>query len=622
MYTIKVANIKLIVMQLRNLIYSSIKTSIEHFTFFIPQFLVALILLFVFGGTFLLFLNKKKLNNFSWLLISAGSYLSAALFFLLTDIQAKLGLSFNIAITFSFTLILLLSLFGYWRSRFLFKKILSKILKNKFKVVFFSLVVLFSTFLLSKFTFDNGLHDEYQHHASVEDMINTQYFPIRDELRYGTNLSDYYHYGWYYFVILVKAIFSLDTERALDVSKLFFFIPVLPIIYYSLSIFFKKLSFFEKTFFSITFLFQGPALFFLDYYSRNVLFGQNNIIVYEPIFFQMAGITWFGVIYSLVFSLLMIKILKTKKNLLIGSFLLFSLYSQFLLNKAFLLLLIFLYGLIFINHYWENIKKVMFKNTLRVLISVLGLIAVFSGLLALIYFAEPLLFKSIFQTGGIPLVRDIEKWGLPYMNGDILTFMSIFDKDILLSFGILPLVSFLLLVNKLFKKEKISLILLSVFSFSFILPYFINFSGGELAFNKYFMVIMSVSLLTIISFYQELTRKHQYLIFFLVSSGVILPIMYFSSLTLRGYQLYWSQLDPIIEYLDEKDDDDPVVIAIDDFEYGKYLLNNLNVELMNYKVAKELKDDYKKDEIDYYVLSTEIEGEYLAKTESNFLYEK
>lgn len=609
-------------MQLRNLIYSSIKTSIEHFPYFIPNLLLALLLLLLFSGTILFFMNKFRDKKYFGLLISASSYLSVAILILISDFLSKLGISFNISISCALVTILIISFIGYWKSKLILFTFFKNILKTKYKLFFFTTLTIFSTFLLSKFTFDNGLHDEYQHHAAVEDMIRTQHFPIRDEMRYMANLSDYYHYGWYFFVILVKSIFPIDIEIALDIAKIFFFIPIQAIIYFSLSLFFKKLNFWEKTFFSTAFLFQGPALFFFDYYSRNVLFGQSNIVVYEPIFFQMAGITWFGVVYCLVFILFFQFLLQSKNKFLVGLFLFFSLYSQFLLNKAFLLLLIFSYGLIIFIHNWKIVKKLVFKNVFSMTLSISILLFIVFCLLLLIHLFEPLLFTSIFKTGEIPFVRAVDKWGFPYMNGSKLTFMSILDPKIIFSFGLLPFIGLIIMIYQIYRRQKLGFMLFSILTFSFVLPYFINFSGGELAFNKYFMVIMSVSLLAVISLYINLKGNYKKLLVFYISTGVLLPIMYFSSLTLRGYQIYWGKTDQIIEFLDKKDDVRPLVIAIDDFEYGKILLNNLNVELISSKVIQQFIDNYSKTNIDYYVVKEEVDEAYLVKTDINFLYEK
>lgn len=574
---------------IKNLFYSSLVTSWQHLSYFPLIFFLGMATVVFFSlPLFWLFYKsfKGKWQNF---LLLAGPYFGLSFFVLITDLFVRFGLSYSSSVLMVFLSIVLMSIVSLVRLWSLKRELVNKIPKNKTNLLFVVCLTLFSTFLLSKFIYGNGLHDEYQHHAVVEDMLRSEHWPIRDEIRYGLVLSDYYHYGWYFLIILIKKIFFISTELALDVAKIAFFLPVMPLMYWVLGLLIPKLKPVEKTLFSLTLVFQGPSLFFLDSYSRNVLLSQSNVIIYQPLFFQLAGITWHGLTLSLVILLAFYHLVENRKYMLLIFFVGISFHLQLLMNKAYLILLLFGFFAIFFQKHlrqigliWAKKKKVFF---------VLSAVALMLSSLTLFFLlrSSTMLFNLIFNQSGIPFLRKMSDWGLPYSDDKGLAFAKFFDIDTLFSFGLLPVLSIVYVVLLLFSKKIRHGILIFWLviaqSVLFIAAYLVNFSGSELALNKYFIPMMGAATLSSIAVYSSCRVVCKKILLILILSGLLPVLLYFSSLSLIGEQIYWNKSDPIIDYLKQNENERPLLIQIEDFEYGKYLANNLNVQIITAKIA-------------------------------------
>lgn len=574
---------------------------------------VLFVLLFTLPAIVLI--KKKKFPKI--FILSITSYLSIASFILLTDFLARVGVQFTHSIFISMLVYLFVSSILIVKS-----KVSSNVIKsfftigNKTAAFFLLITTLVATFLLSKFIFNNGLHDEYQHHDAVTNMINNNNLPIRDELKYGKYLSEYYHYGWYYIVMFVSLIFSVSVELALDVVKLALFIPIIPMSYAVLQNVFKKLNWKELTFFSLLLVFQGPSLFLLDNYSKNVLFGQNNLIIYQPLFFQLAGITWYGYIYVLIFSIIFYYLLVSEKIWKTVLFSIFSLLSMFLLNKVYILLLIFVYFVLLIIRNFFLITKMSLKHKYTLLfVFLIGLF--FVNFIFKFFF--PVFYNLSLKGSLIPFIRSVDRWGFPYEINGTFQFAKLLSLEFITSFGIMPIISLLILLSLFLrrKQKNIHVFILSVQVFLFALPYFVHLSGSELVFNKFYIPFMTMSLMVIFEVYQKSKKIKKQLLIFLTFTSVLTPLLYFSSLYLPNLQRYWSYSDAIIEKLILEESDE-IIIVNDDNEYGKFLVNNLSIQLISLKqfdVESGVNASYlvSKNRNNIYELVTQTDSHYLYK---------
>jgi hypothetical protein len=603
----------ILLQQLQNLAYATAVTSWQHLPHFFTLLGMSLLLVTFFFAGSLLLLGKKQ--NY---LLPAYYYVVIAVFVIVVDVLARLGVLYITSILVVGCVFLFGSIFGFWKKRQLLLLWIKTIQMQKHKWMTIFIVVLLSTFFFSKFIYDNGLHDEYQHHAVVEDMLQTKQWPIRDELRYGIDISDYYHYGWYYLVIFVHSVFPVSIEVALDLVKLMLFIPLLPLIY-SLLEKYVHTKWYQSISVAVLLLLQGPALFFLDAYTGNVFLSQGNEIVFEPLFFQLAGVTWFGIVSMVAFLAVLYELLRRAQVWHVGLFFIFSVWSLFLLNKAYLL--IFVPATISLNFYvYRKAIKTFYleKKHLLPFFLLSGAVVLFTSLV-LIQQISPLLFSLLKGESGIPFVRALQKWGFPYSSQSGLALQEILSAGSLRAFGIVPLLSLLILGKQLFvAKQKYTTVVLLLFTFFLWgIPAVLNFSGSELALNKFYIPALWVSTLVVISWVLSQNKKIQMFIVSLLVSSVIASSAYFTSISLPNSYRYWDYSDNITEYLSNRET--LIVASIDDSEYAKHLINTLHIQLLSANATN--KDFF--EEIKY-VITTErrSDQEPLAHTDTHFLYQK
>ncbi|NCS97993.1 MAG: hypothetical protein GW762_05370 [Candidatus Pacebacteria bacterium] len=604
-----------ILFQIKNLLYATIFSSLEHITHFPPLFLMASVVVLFFTGVALLVLQKKQ----SYLLFSYY-YLSIAAFIIIVDLLARLHISYISAIFSVSFLFLLMSVGGFWHRRKLLLEWVQNIKKSRLQYVVLATLVVTSTFFFSKFIYDNGLHDEYQHHAVVEDMLWTEYWPIRDEVKYGVELSDYYHYGWYYIVILVKVVFSFSTEVALDLTKIALFIPMLPV-FFSLSRKFLKWHWMQSLTLAILLLLQGPALFLLDAYTGNVFFSRGNNIIYEPLFFQLAGITWFGIVFMVAFLAIGYQSLQNKQLWKVVFFALISMWSLFLLNKAYLLVHVpsLLFFALYINR--DTIFHVLKKRKkLFVSLTLIGLMVLGIVIINIFHFS-PLLLTKLKGESGVPFIRATAEWGFPFTSMEGLKFQSMLSLGSLRAFGLFPILSILFLsVNVFQKKEKsISFMLVLYWIFLWCIPVVLNFSGWELALNKFYIPAMWLSTLIVIDIVSRSSEKIKIIFNILTITSCIATSLYFSSLSFSKTQNYWDYNDQIIDYLYPENEIINIYMDSEDSEYAKRIMNALHVQLVfdGFGVSQD-------DELIMYQISRDKYDnlEMVARTDTHYLYKK
>ena len=588
-------------------------TSIDHLPYFFPLLGTVLLLVLFFLGTAVLGITKKQ----TYLLLSYY-YVVFAAFVVLVDVFVRLGVSYTVAIFFISIIILGLSLTGYWKKREQIVSWLKYEKAHRIQWVTLLVVMVFSTFIFSKFIFNNGLHDEYQHHAAVEDMLQTNHWPIRDELRYGIDLSDYYHYGWYYLVILVTSVTNASIEVSLDIAKLILFFPILPL-FYSLVQRFLQTKWYTSLSIAVLLLVQGPAFLFLDAYTGNVFFSQGNEIIYEPLFFQLAGITWFGIILLVAFATVVHNLVQKSLSIKAVLFAVFFTWSLYILNKVFLLIFIPFSVLLIINSYQNTIENLLRKHKKIWMMGVLSLPFIALGLYLGITMVSPIFFTLLRGDSGIPFVRSFRLWGFPYSSHDGLAFQPAFSWGSLRAFGIMPLISGAVLLWSIFSnKNKYKTVLILLFwLFLWIVPVALNFSGSELALNKFYIPALWVSVLITIHFLLQQKVRIQIVGVGLLFSAMLAPSVYFSSISLQNSHRYWKYSDPIIKYLSEENK--LITASIDDYEYAKYLINNLDIQLIS---ARTPNIDIA--EVVEYEVTTEnhVDEKPLAQTDTHYLYAK
>ena len=596
--------------QLQNLLYSMVFTSIDHLHHFVPLFLMGLGV-FLFFSLISLGLFKQK----TFLHFFLTFYTLIAVWVVAVDILARLGGLYSVAIA---VVTLLLVLFVLVRSSTVFSTIKNlKSLISK-RTLWTVVLVVGLTFFFSKFIYNNGLHDEYQHHAVVEDMIKTEKWPIRDEFRYGIELSSIYHYGWYYLVILVKSIFFVSIETALDLTKIALFIPSTPFLTVLIKKYLQR-TWMQSTALSVLLVFQGPALFFLDAYTGNVFFSQGNEIVYEPLFFQLAGITWFGLVFMVAFLVTLHQLFRNSKHWQSVFYLLFSAWSLLLLNKAYFLIFVPAVILLGVYVYQTELLSIFKKKKRTFALLFFVSVAAFALLYLSIRQLSPLLYQLLKGESGIPFVRTAQRWGFPFSSQSGLGFQPVFSLDALKSFGVIPLLSLGILIKKIIlEKKKSTTVLVTLFwFFLWLSPVLINFSRSELALNKFYIPAMWLSTLVVVQFALSQSKKVQLLFWGVIFTSVLAPTVYFASISIPNSQQYWKYSDPITEYLSKEDG--ITVVAIDDFEYGKYLMNTLDVQLVSVR-AKNIDIG---EVAEYEVTNQRKNAEKpVAETESHYLYTK
>ena len=494
----------------------------------LPSILIATIILTSFG---FIFFKKKQLNAFTAII---SFYLGTSLLVLLFSVSFFILPNPILISKFLIAGIILISGLQLYLKRKKLALIVKQFLKNKIQLIMSLLVIFLITMLLHNFTFKNGLHDEYFHHSVLTTFFqtNNQSFQYND-----VQINKSYHVGLYYLVIALKISLKIPIEQALDLSKLVLIMPSPILIYVFLRKYFK-LDFLKSWLTTLAALFSGPSLFLLDQYTRNFFNHLSNPLLQQSIFFDLAGLTWHGLLFSIVFILFWWLVFKNKiklSGLQIIVFLLISITSLYLINRLF-------FGVYIVNlsllGFLKLSKKGFLKNRFLIPYALLFLLMV-----AFIY-AQFFSHQRI-DLGSKFYIRSGNNWGFPFQNQDTIDFFKITDlRGILKQFGLIWLWSLLLIIVNLIKRKKQSLVylfLINILFFPF-LCYFLGFlsQGSSLALNKllrlgYFFEIIAISYYGYIVSENKTVRLFTTLL--LIFS--LTPILYFSSVDLSGLQRPW-----------------------------------------------------------------------------------
>ncbi len=412
------------------------------------------------------------------------------------------------------------------------------------------------SFFLFKLTYNNGLHDEYFHHALLQLFFHKPQFPFLHPHMIDQVVT-MYHVGLYFPVIALRSSLHLTIEYSLDLLKIVLLLPLLPALSHGVRKTFqtsKVLSLVASTFG----LLCGPALLGFDTYTANVFFGANYAQLVTPILFELAGITWFGFPIFLIFVFLVWNQLE-KKILGIPHLLLLAvtICGLYLINQAFFFVLSGSIGVLFLIRFFQQRKRSFF---------VLFLTTVFISLVCLLSFGY---FKVLFSANVLTLggnrnkqvgtetkvriigLRSEEKQGIAFYDSQKST-----DGKMLFSFaraneplfwkqvGILIPTSIICAII-LFQKKFISLEYYLVFLIWLVLlpltVYYVQTPIDELALTKWLRPAFFISGIVVITSIQKLARSNIRIflfIFFLILT-ISSPVFFFSRGNLEKIQRDW-----------------------------------------------------------------------------------
>lgn len=303
---------------------------------------------------------------------------------------------------------------------------------------------------LYKLTYENGLHDEYFHHAVLALFKANGQYPFLNPYQIGDTLNHSYHVGTYFLAITSQWLGGLSIEVALDVAKLLFFVPF-PLV---LGLSIKKL--FSATHWTVILvlvaasLLSGPFFFFQDTFSL-WLFKQAELPqIYMPIMYDLAGITWAGLLVSLV--IILFSWLWAEKKVLINPTVGIGgvgigLIGLALINTAFFLTIVAMLVVLLMAF---GIQKKLWHKLLR------GQWLMGAVLLAAICIAiwiSPVgqLLQSYILTAG--LLRTTAQWGYAYASNVIEggiqvdhAYLQLSDHRFWQAFGILPVIALVVII--------------------------------------------------------------------------------------------------------------------------------------------------------------------------------
>ncbi len=428
--------------------------------------------------------------------------------------------------------------------------------------LFFTLVL---TYFLVSFTYDNGLHDEYFHHAIIEDFIKTNSFPFLDPYRTDAKLRGY-HFGLYFPVLAGKILFSLSSEDALDVAKIMLFLPALACISYLCSRLFGFLYTTSLVLTSTAFVI-GPSLFFLDTFTQNVFTGARNPQLFTPILFEYAGLTWHAFTFFLVFIFIALLVERKQKRLSVltsSLFFMLTIFSMVSINQVFFLLYVGTLGII---TFWKLMKS---SDKRQLLIP--GIVFLLSVSLSLTWLVSERKAADARTTPAgtdtrlhpgesatLRVFRPQNRIGIPYLDEtkaidavSRLSYARIQDSFFWRSIGIGWLVSLVLFCNhQRMKLRKVELLSIVLFLFLVLVPvtvYVFLFPTDDLALNKFLRPAFFL-LPFIFYVYSRNVKKHiQILLLLVLGFGSVSPLYFFMTGRFAGFQRPW-----VVSSKEEKD---------------------------------------------------------------------
>lgn len=507
----------------------------------LPEFFVALItgtlLSVIFAGVFLNYFP----NKITWLNISLSAFAGLSLFIILNYLLWYL-LDWRVALFFISLIMLIASTYGWYQA-----KPRLNLEFSKFFVALAAITILLSFFLF-KFTYHNGLHDEYFHYAALQLFEHTNQYPFLHPYDFEHTLNDVYHVGTYFVVILVNSLPGMNLELSLDIAKIVIFLPFPIFLGFAQKKIFDKVPLWLVAVTVLAVLLTGPSWWLQDSYTLWLTQSKELPQIYMPLLYDLAGITWSGILFWIVFTLGLVIFITTKSISKIALIpLCVILLATIIINQAYMLtsfvtLLTVLISLLFIKHFSKN-KLVLF--------------IIWSFILSL-----PLLILAIRNLSYLPLldqfVRHYDDWGYhyaTYLYADGIqveyNYLAISAPVFLTTFGVAPImiVFTAIFLNYSFYRQSKRLQLLSALFlvFALLIPmgiYLVKDDSLGLALNKLLRpAVFFVALIPII-FYQLHKKWVSYALLMLLTLGIISPVRFFVVNVGEGLQRFWVTEQP------------------------------------------------------------------------------
>ncbi len=518
---------------------------INIFSHFIVDGLVALIAIIAVGGASLV-LPQIRQSEYR----SAFPYLSVAFFILALELSLRVLPNPLLVIQVVTCLFISMSIGGYL---LVGKRLVASLLRSTVFLGVIVAVTLLCGFFLYNLTYQNGLHDEYYHHANIKLFFESPTYPFLEPYRIGSTISGY-HVGLYFPVIALKALTALSVEQSLDIMKLSLFIPAPLVLSKLLARYFSISDFSSAALTGIGFI-VGPSLFLLDSFSDNVLRGLSYPQLHTPILFEYAGLTWHGLTFFLVFTLVIQLILRDQTDFLqkllrlsrpsvatFRSLLLFafcSVASLWFINRAFCLAFVIV-GIVTVLFYLIRQLSIKYQQIL------LGLVGVIITLLVI---------ATLFGNYA-PLFRSPNTWGVVYL--DLLIDESavsrfryatmtqlVFWKYL----GVLGLLTITLgAVKKRFSDPWL-------FTILFLFPVWVYFGktpgadADDLAFTKLLRPLFLILPMCVYAYSKSWKPLPRSIVTALIVLGCLSPAYFFITARFSGIQQDWVVTEPALHDL-------------------------------------------------------------------------
>lgn len=498
-----------------------------------PEFLVGIVFILfstiLFSGV-LLSLYKTKIG---WFELSLSAYAGLSAFILLNYLLWYL-MDLRIALSMVSFLMGASSIYGWWHSR--------KLLDLQFSKLFFvvALITVLLSFFVFKFTYHNGLHDEYFHYAALNLFNHTGQYPFLHPYDFDHSLNEVYHIGSYFVVIAINAFPFFDLEQALDVTKLAIFFPFPIFLFHALKKIFTNSPNWLILFSVPAVLLTGPSWFLRDSFTQWLTNGADLPQIYMPLLYDLAGVTWSGILFWIVLTLVLV--LPNTQNLIKSSPSLISMGLLFLatmlVNRAYMLTNVI--SALALGKFLIRSRSSKYQNFERLFIPGV-LIAVVLAVVFLFYFQAT------------DLIRESSAWGYPYatnLYSDGIQvehgFMKVTDPRFFFTFGAAPLYILLssFLIAKIFHKQSpgIQHVLWLFVVFAFLMPvgvYMISDNGLGLALNKLLRPAEFFVALIPLLLFEVRQKTFSYIALVLITIGMISPVRFFIVNVGSGLQQFW-----------------------------------------------------------------------------------
>ena len=517
------------------LIYASIKNAVFNFPDFFWQFGLAILVYILFAS-----FGKACSEKIEWKYSSSNFFWGFGIYALLAFLLLSIPLPIDDRLLLN---IFSIGCFSYtiFKRSFLFPI-------EKYKI--FYLLLFGSSLIYFNLIYQTGMHDEYQHHAVVKHFLETGTHPFPYQLsEEDITYNDFYHVGWYYPIAFFAQFSIKDLPIVIDIIKLSLLIGTITFVF---QFFNKKTSTFSATFWTIAMLFSGPALFFFDTYSRNVIFHASLPTIFPPIIFELAGITWFGLTFLFVYAE-EIFLLKKHKGFLLYSIVWLSILYN--LNRFFCGL-----GLLYLTY-------LNFESLVKKPITTLGFI-----------FLSTIFISFSIKNIELITIQAYTKYGFPINTDAGITKTLPWEQSFILSFGLLPIL--VIYFYKRFPILSASMVLLLS------IMYFLNYCD-LIALTKMYKPVQILSVYGIFLLSQSVRKNRQIVLFVLITTSLVFPTLHLASGKFTGMQEWWKpngEVEGVLNgYL--KSDTESITVDTDSIRY--YL-----IQLTQQKVLLRQKNSY------------------------------